>query len=100
MDYPTGYGKRPMWQWVVIYLVVGGLIYLAIYYFFFANKTDRKPYGAAYNPQVTTQAVGQTTITANSTGFQPGSVTIKAGDTVTWNNQGGVAISVNSAPHP
>ncbi len=99
MDYPTGYGKRPLWQWVVIYLVIGGLIYVAIYYFFFANKTDRKPYGAAYNPQVT-QAVSQTTISASSSGFQPGSLTIKTGDTVTWNNQSGVAISVNSAPHP
>ncbi len=33
-----GYGKRPLWQWVLIYLVVGGLIYAAIYYFYIANK--------------------------------------------------------------
>lgn len=32
------YGKRPMWQWILIYLVIGGLIYFAIYYFVFANK--------------------------------------------------------------
>lgn len=32
-----GYGKRPLWQWIVIYLVVGGIIYAAIYYFFLAK---------------------------------------------------------------
>ncbi len=29
-----GYGKRPMWQWVVIYLVVAIVVYGLIYYFF------------------------------------------------------------------
>ena len=28
-----GYGGRPLWQWILIYLVVGGLIYAGIYYF-------------------------------------------------------------------
>lgn len=27
-----GYGKRPRWQWVVLYVVVGGLLYWLIYY--------------------------------------------------------------------
>jgi len=27
-----GYGKRPMWQWALIYVVVGGLVYWLIYY--------------------------------------------------------------------
>ncbi|MBI4426035.1 MAG: hypothetical protein HY567_00495 [Candidatus Kerfeldbacteria bacterium] len=35
---PSGYGKRPLWQWIVIYLVVGGVIYGAIYYFAIAKK--------------------------------------------------------------
>jgi hypothetical protein len=35
-----GYGKRPMWQWILIYLVIGGMIYFAVYYFVFANKGD------------------------------------------------------------
>lgn len=34
-----GYGKRPLWQWILIYLVIGGIIYATIYYFFFANKS-------------------------------------------------------------
>ncbi|MBI3624014.1 hypothetical protein HY218_00070 [Candidatus Saccharibacteria bacterium] len=32
---PTkGYGKRPMWQWVVIYLIVAAIVYGLIYYIF------------------------------------------------------------------
>lgn len=33
-----GYGKRPLWQWIVIYLVAGGIIYYGIYYFAIAKK--------------------------------------------------------------
>jgi hypothetical protein len=29
-----GYGKRPMWQWVLIYVVAGAIVYGLIYYFF------------------------------------------------------------------
>lgn len=32
-----GYGKRPMWQWIVIYAVVGLIVYGLIYYFVFAK---------------------------------------------------------------
>ncbi len=28
------YGKRPLWQWILIYLIVGGLLYGALYSFF------------------------------------------------------------------
>ncbi|MCR4324615.1 MAG: hypothetical protein NUV69_02925 [Candidatus Curtissbacteria bacterium] len=33
-----GYGKRPLWQWVVIYLIIGGLVYAAVYYFFLSGS--------------------------------------------------------------
>jgi flagellar basal body-associated protein FliL len=29
-----GYGKRPMWQWVVIYLVIAIIVYGLIYLLF------------------------------------------------------------------
>jgi len=31
---PAGgrYGKRPAWQWALIYIVVGGAVYWLIYY--------------------------------------------------------------------
>lgn len=37
-----GYGKRPLWQWIGIYVVIGAVIYGAIYYFFLANKGGTK----------------------------------------------------------
>jgi hypothetical protein len=36
----NGYGKRPLWHWILIYIVVGGLIYLLIYLFLFSNGDD------------------------------------------------------------
>jgi hypothetical protein len=50
----NGYGKRPLWQWVLIYLVIGAVVYYAIYYFVFAKKggysygSDSQP-APAYN---------------------------------------------------
>lgn len=44
----SGYGKRPMWQWILIYLVVGGIIYFLIYYFVFA-KNGGYNYGNSQN---------------------------------------------------
>lgn len=32
------YGKRPLWQWIVLYVVIGAVIYGAVYYFFIAKK--------------------------------------------------------------
>lgn len=26
------YGKRPLWQWIVFYLIIGGIIYALLYY--------------------------------------------------------------------
>ena len=34
-----GYNKRPLWQWLVIYVILGVIIYGAIYYFFL-NKNN------------------------------------------------------------
>lgn len=51
---PTGqrYGKRPLWQWIVIYLVVGGVLYGAIYYFAYARNG-----GSTNNGNTTTQGL-------------------------------------------
>jgi hypothetical protein len=35
-----GYGKRPLWQWVVIYVVVAAVAYFLVYYYFFKPKSD------------------------------------------------------------
>ena len=33
-----GYGKRPLWQWIALYVVVGGIIYAAVWYFFLRSS--------------------------------------------------------------
>lgn len=35
---PKGYGKRPLWQWIAIYLVVGIIVYFLIYLLFFNSN--------------------------------------------------------------
>lgn len=34
----SGYGKRPLWQWLTIYIVIGAVVYGAIYYFVLGKK--------------------------------------------------------------
>ncbi len=34
-----GYNKRPLWQWIIIYLIIGAIIYGLIYYFIIARGT-------------------------------------------------------------
>ncbi len=38
-----GYGKRPLWQLLLIYIIVGIVVYGLIYYFFM-RSTGHKPY--------------------------------------------------------
>lgn len=37
VEYKNGYGKRPLWQWAVIYLVVAAVVYGLVYYFVLAR---------------------------------------------------------------
>ena len=56
MDYQPnggGYYKRPLWQWILIYVVIGGIAYGLIYYFWLGgnsgngyNYNGSAPYGA------------------------------------------------------
>lgn len=36
-QFSKGYGKRPLWQWIVLYVILGGLLYGLIYYFVIAK---------------------------------------------------------------
>ena len=36
----SGYGKRPAWQWVLIYVVVAVVVYGLVYYFFMRDNGD------------------------------------------------------------
>lgn len=102
-----GNGKRPLWQWVLIYAVVGLVVYGLIYYFVLAKKG-----GNVYNPPPTnppatnseatssTTETSEDTVTLTADGFSPATLTVKVGTKVTWSNQGGVDATVNSSPHP
>lgn len=35
-----GYNKRPLWQWLAIYVILGAIIYGAIYYFFLSKNNN------------------------------------------------------------
>lgn len=40
----SGYGKRPLWQWVAIYAVVGLIVYGPVYYFISAKNGGMPSY--------------------------------------------------------
>ncbi len=107
-----GYGKRPMWQWVLIYLVIGGVIYGLVYYFVFAKKggynsmnTPQQQNTQQANPTVqpstgSMQNKNTTSVEYNGNGFNPKSITVKVGDTVTWTDKDTDQVWVASNPHP
>ncbi len=49
--YAGGYGKRPLWQWIVIYLVVGLIVYGLIYYFVLAKRVGGYNSGTSQSTQ-------------------------------------------------
>lgn len=55
----SGYGKRPLWQWLTIYIVIGVVVYGAIYYFVLGKKNG-------YNYNQSSQQYSQPTAGASS----------------------------------
>lgn len=43
MEEKSGYGKKPMWQWILIYVVVGAIVYGLVYYFFLRGGSGPSP---------------------------------------------------------
>lgn len=101
---PVSYGKRPLWQWAVIYIIIGAVIYAGIYYFFLAKKDYNQPVVQQQTSSETTQASQsaqiQNEITLTVDGFSPVTLTVKSGTTVSWINKSNKAATVNSDPHP
>jgi nitrite reductase (NO-forming) len=99
---PSGYSKRPLWQWILLYLVIGALIYGAIYYFVIAKKggyntqgTNNSMYPTTQptitaTPTSTTSSALQVTVTGTEFSFTPSSIAAKVGQTVqlTFKNAG------------
>ena len=38
--YGKGYGKRPVWQWILLYVVVAAVVYFVIYLLFFHHGSS------------------------------------------------------------
>ena len=53
------YGKRPLWQWGLIYLVVGGAIYAVIYYVISYRPASGYPQQAEQTKAAQTAAPAQ-----------------------------------------
>lgn len=52
-----GYGKRPLWQWILIYVVIGAIVYFGIYYFFLRGKGSYSaPSGSGGTPSYGSQS--------------------------------------------
>lgn len=74
-----------IWIIVIIIIIIAG----GAYWFTQNNK-----------PTSTQTPVAGTAVTLDKTGFSPETLTVKAGDTVTWTNKSGQDATVNSDPHP
>lgn len=88
-----GSGKKPLWQWVIIYLIIGALVYGAIYYFVLAKPAP------ATNQQTTTTTstlVAKNSVQITNFSFSPATLIIKVGETVTWTNQDGIGHSATA----
>lgn len=111
----NAYGKSNWVKLIFIYLVIGGVLYAGVYYFVLSknetgyNQTQTPPVNKEQSAPATaptqaspTAAVPQTQngVVLSSSGFMPQTLTIKAGETVTWENSSGGTATVNSDPHP
>lgn len=62
----SGYGKRPLWQWIVLYLIIGAVVYGLIYYFVIAKKG-----GYSYNQSGTYQTQQKISSNTSQTNTAP-----------------------------
>lgn len=105
--------RTPLIAFLIILIVAGGG------YFFYRSayrpsryktikptqQPVRRPVISSPTPRVSPQSTAspsalQNTVNISATGFQPQSITIKAGQNVTWTNKDKVNHQVNSVVHP
>lgn len=83
----NAYAKRPLWQWVIIYLLIGGLVYGAIYFLVLRRNGGYNYMQSQQNQNQQTAPVAQNAVTIQNMAFSPATMTIKVGDSITWTNQ-------------
>lgn len=47
-EYKGSYGKKPLWFWILLYVVIGLLVYGAVYYFFLSKNGGYNYKGVNY----------------------------------------------------
>ncbi|MBI3631121.1 MAG: hypothetical protein HY221_02180 [Candidatus Sungbacteria bacterium] len=106
------YGKRPLWQWILLYAVVAVIVYGAIYYFFVAGQGGYGRAPSSYYPGYQNrsgapesvrqlQKTGEEyTVTYTDAGFSPATIAITHGAKVVFKNAASDSMRVSSNPHP
>lgn len=100
----SGYNKKPLWQWALIYLLIGGVVYAGIYYYFFAKgdyaSQESMTYSSPAPVAMTAEGATEFKIAITDTGYSPSLLSINVGDTITWTNGAVKPSNVSSDPHP
>jgi len=96
-----GYGKKPLWQWLLVYAVIAVIAYGLFYYFVLAKKGGNynptgnyqqnvSPTPAATQAPATTVTSEKITVEGSEFAFTPSKITLKKGQTaeITFKNMG------------
>ena len=87
-----GYNRRPLWQWILIYAAIGGVIYGLVYYVI--GFTSLKNYTTS--SETYQNNANMVYVTINNNAFSPANVIIKKGTTVVWTNNDAMAHTVTA----
>lgn len=44
MENKDPYNRKPLWYWLVLYLIIGLIVYIAVYFLFFRNRQTNSTY--------------------------------------------------------
>ncbi len=85
-----GYGKRPIWQWIVAYVILGLVAYGLIYYFAVVKPKNNQ------QGQNNNQSTQVASVTISNNQFVPSDLTISKGTKVVWTNNDNVTHTVTA----
>lgn len=97
MTTEDSYDKKSFWHYLLPYLVIGGIIYVGIYYF--SPKTTPTPQPTP-SPTISAVTTNENMIDLTDAGYSPSTITIAVGDVVTWTNKSAGTATVSSDDHP
>lgn len=92
----NGYGKRPLWQWVVIYLIIGIILYGAVYYLFLAKKGGYNSSNPSYtSPTVTPSFTPEAMMTPVSVTLDAQNNSGESGTAILKEGNGQTTVTIN-----